>query len=107
MCPTVLVVKRPPDRGDILGEVDLFDEGLRPKVLHQFVFGQQVPAVVDEQEQSVKRLRRQGYGLTVTQQQALGRVQTERTELIQALSFRHVRSLQKIPKFSSTFPKDF
>src|SRR5258708_20941392 len=64
-------------------------------------------AVLDEQKQSVERLRRQGYGLIVTQKQTLGRVQPEGTKFIEVLSFRHVRSLQKIPKFSSTFPKDF
>jgi hypothetical protein len=43
----------------------------------------------------------------VAQKQALGRVQPEATKLIEVLSFRHVRGLQKIPKFLSTFPKDF
>src|SRR5437667_1537956 len=104
--PAIFVIQGAPDRRDVLRQVDLFDEGLRPQAFHQFVFGQQVPAVFDQQEESVKRFGRQGDGLIVTQKLALGRVQPERTELIEMLSFQHLRSLQKIPKFPSTFPKD-
>ena len=105
MPPAIFVIQGAPDRGDVLRQVGLFDERLRPQALHQFVFGQQVPAVFDEQEESVKRFGRQGHGLIVTQKLALGRVQPERTELIEVLSFRHVRTFRKSLSFLQLFPK--
>ena len=63
-------------------------------------------SIFDQQQEGVERLRRQEYRLIIAQKQALSRVQPEGTELIEVLSFRHVRGLQKIPKIPSTFPKD-
>jgi hypothetical protein len=69
-------------RGDVLSEVVLFDETIWPHTFDQFVFGDDMPAKLDEDEQRVEGFGGEGDDVALCGQQAVVCVQLERTEAV-------------------------
>ena len=71
---------------DVKSQVALFDELARPESLHQLVFAEHptvlIPAVFDQRQQGLERLRLERYELSRPVKQALPRVDPEGSELI-------------------------
>ena len=70
----------------VVGEIRFLDEGIRPDLVQQFVFGNEAPGLLDQRRQEVERLRGQRHGLTVSLQHPLPDVDQERPELVVALA---------------------
>ena len=76
------VAKRLPKREDVLRQIGVFDKAVRPELLHQYFFFDQMTAAFEEKEQRLKGLWREGNGLAIAQEQTFGRVHAEGTELV-------------------------
>ena len=71
-----------PKREYVLRQIGLFDKAVRPELLHQYSFFDQMTAAFDEKEQRLKGLWRKGNGLFITEEQTFGRVYAEGAELV-------------------------
>src|SRR6266852_5603102 len=92
--------------GNVLIEIVLFDDGVRPDRLHQLVFADGFSAVLHQVEQGVKHLGRQWHWRAVACQRALTGVNVERAELVDLVrGMGHgvsyvLRNIQETPKTS-------
>src|SRR5258708_578377 len=92
--------------GNVLIEIVLFDDGVRPDRFHQLVFADGFSAVLHQVEQGVKHLGRQWHWRAVACQRALTGVNVERAELVDLVRrMGHgvsyvLRNIQETPKTS-------
>jgi hypothetical protein len=66
---------------DVISQIAVLDETVRPYSLHQSIFADQLSAAFDEGQQYLKTLGGEGHRRAVTQQQAPGCIDSEGTEL--------------------------
>jgi hypothetical protein len=67
-------------RGDLIGQAGLFHDRIRPEGIHQLGLSEHAALTPNQQEQKVKRFRRQSYALARTSQQPFGCIQPVRPE---------------------------
>jgi hypothetical protein len=72
---------------DVMGKISLLDDGIGPNQFQQLFFFHQLSVPFDQGEEQVKRLGRQGYPFTVTEQELFSGIQVEGSECKQALGF--------------------
>jgi hypothetical protein len=77
----LVVAKGLAQRENLLGEIGLFDEALRPEPLHQVFFPNQAAVVLHEDAQRFEGFGSQGEDLPVAPEQAFSDVESERAEL--------------------------
>ncbi len=70
-------------RGDVLRQIGLGDEGVRPDRLDQIVFLHHLPAPLQQDQEDREGLWRERDLLVAAQQAAADRVHPEATELVQ------------------------
>jgi hypothetical protein len=75
-------VQSAPQQRDVLSQAALFDKGVGPEFVHQLVFGQHVPAMLEEHQQGFEHLGRERHQPGVFFQQTFLHIQAERPELI-------------------------
>src|SRR5215471_3607758 len=63
--------------GDILRKGNFFYEYARPELLDEVVFGDQLPGILDKDDEGIKDLGCKGNPLSLARQQMLRRVQAE------------------------------
>ena len=69
-------------RGNTLGQIDLFHEAVGPERFHQFLFGHHPVVVAHQDKQRFKGLGSEGQGLIAAAYQAARGVQAERAEVV-------------------------
>ena len=79
---TLSLPERPAQRGDILREVVLLDEGVRPEGAHQLLLAEHLPGMPHEVDQRVEDPRRERHGLALPPQHPLAGVEAEVVELV-------------------------
>lgn len=67
---------------DVLAEVGLLDEGIRPDGLHQLLLGDDFSAAPQKYQQRFKCPGRDGYGLALAQQKLLVRIDAKGPEFV-------------------------
>ena len=88
-----MFAERVSQSGDISGDVSFFDGGVGPDQFHNFIFADDVPAVLYQHEQDVENLRRQRHNLATTQQLTLARVHAKWPKLVRPLCLPEHRRL--------------
>ena len=77
-----IFAERFPQKGDLLGETDLFHESIRPDPLEQFFFVHDSPTAFHQHKQRLEGFRGHRYELAFSQQNTLGGFKSERTKFI-------------------------
>ncbi len=91
----------------MLGQVRLFDKGVRPHLAQQFILFQQAPTVLHQKDQSVERLRRQPNWRLAPQKQTFRGIQAEWAKLENGLCFEGHKSIQKSFRKTLSRPEDY
>src|ERR1700730_17679097 len=68
--------------GDVLRQVVLFNIDIGPDNLDQLIFSYDMHTPLNQSKQGVKNLRRESYGLAVTQQNTLKRINAEIVKVV-------------------------
>ena len=63
-------------------QVVLFDDGVGPDALHQLIFGEQTPGLLEEHAERVEHLVGQRNGLTLAQEAPFADVEPECAEFV-------------------------
>src|SRR5215471_2012353 len=72
--------------GNVLGQGHFLHENPRPELLDEVIFSNQLPGILDQDDEGIKDLGRKGYGLSLTCQQVLRRMQAEVAEDVYLLA---------------------
>jgi hypothetical protein len=80
-----VIVQGTPQHLDVEGQVALFDKAILPEVLHQLVLLKQAAGVLHQELQRIEDFRRQRDRFFPTPQRPGRRVQTELSELVNAI----------------------
>jgi hypothetical protein len=83
--PVSRAAQRLSDRGDLHGHIGLFDEAPGPQGLHQQVFMDQVPGLLDQEKKRPKRLGRDRDARSGARQRVLDGIELIRTESIRGV----------------------
>ena len=91
--------KRLSQRINVLRQIRFLDKAVRPKRFHQLAFFDDIALVLDEDQKGLDRLLFERYGLAITHQSSVDRVDTKVAELVNSLVFTcHLGGLETIEK---------
>ena len=76
------------EQEDVAAEVCLFNKGVGPNRLEHVLLGDDFPAMPDQHQEDLKRLRGERDGFIAAQEKLLFRVDSKRAELVKVLDFR-------------------
>ena len=82
LLPSGRFAQRFAQSGDVDRKVGLFHKAVRPHLLHEFVLRQQPAIALNQDDEGLKRLRRQRNRSAVAQEKVFPRVATEFPELV-------------------------
>jgi len=80
-----IIAERPPESGNVLGEIILFDERVWPDGLDQLALLKHMSALLHQRQENVERLRRQGQRGSLMQQQTLGDIYSKLIEFVEMI----------------------
>src|SRR5262245_37203895 len=92
--PVGTFAKDLPERGHVVRQVSLFDERIRPKTLHQDVFGYNLTVTFDEREQHLECLGSDLNRLRIAGKKTLLHIDAKGTEIKKPACFKRHRDLQ-------------
>src|SRR5215475_8507244 len=83
--PITILAQRLPQNRDVVRQVDLFNDGVRPDNFEQLIFFQQMTVMFDQDVEQIEGFWLKRDGLSVAHQHSLGHVQTERAEFVNVI----------------------
>src|SRR5262245_18621515 len=102
--PIPILAQRLPQNRDVVRQVDLFNDGVRPDNFKQLIFFQEMTVMFDQDVEQIEGFWLKRDGLSVAHQHSLGDVQTECAEVVDVI-WLVAHHLSPLSRCNGTSPK--